>query len=100
MAERKGEKQKQGRNELVHYELALVPVPEVAGETTVWDETSGTPEDVTDTVVSGASTIQNNVLITPGISALEPEHTYRVECQYEDGNNNLLEVWFEIVGER
>jgi len=100
MAARKGGKFKQGEDELVYYELELEPTPATPGITTVWDETSGTPEDVTDTVITGDSIIQGGLLIAPGIENLLRDYTYRVECQYWDGRGNRFEPWFEIVGER
>lgn len=100
MSSRKGAKFKQGEDELVHYQLELEPVPSTPGAVTVWDETTGTPEDVTVTVVTGTGTVEGGVLITPGIWKLVDGHTYRVECMYTDGRGNHLEPWFTIVGER
>lgn len=100
MSSRKGGKFKQGEDELVYYELELDPVPATPGAVTVWDETSGTPEDVTLAVVTGAATISSGLLITPGIRNLVKDHTYRVECMYMDGRGNHLEPWFTIIGER
>ena len=100
MAQRKGPKFKQGEDELVHYELELDPAPSLPGITTVWDETDEPRVDVTTTIVLGSSVVQNGLLITAGIANVVEDHTYRVECQYTDGNGNLLEPWFTIVGER
>lgn len=97
---RKGGKFKQGKAELVYYELELDPAPSIPGIVTVWDETSGTPEDVTLAVVTGAATISDGLLITPGIRNLVKDHTYRVECMYTDGRGNYLGPWFTIIGER
>ncbi len=100
MSSRKGGKFKQGEDELVYYELELDPAPATPGTVTVWDETTGTPVDVTIAVTTGAAKVENGLLIAPGIRNLVDGHTYRVECQYTDGRGNRLEPWFTIVGER
>ncbi len=100
MSSRKGGKFKQGEDEIVYYELELEPAPVAPGVVTVWDETSGTPENVTLATTTGAASIQGGLLITPGIKSVVDGHTYRVECRYTDGHGNQLEPWFTIVGER
>jgi hypothetical protein len=66
---------------------------------TIYDVTDGLPgENVTSTVSTGSATIAGDIITTPPIHSLTPDHRYRVEIQWNK-LSDVLESWFELLAE-
>jgi hypothetical protein len=94
-------RQPQGVREAVRYQITVKPsavsVPPDAVRVT--DETTGSPQDVTETTVTGSASVQSGKLVLPLIANLLAGHLYRAACLYSDGTSTL-EVYVEIEAER
>jgi hypothetical protein len=63
-----------------------------------YDVTGGTREDVTDTVLSGSSSVDGDVITLPAVGGLTPGKMYRIEVQFTSGGNTF-EPYIEIIAE-
>jgi len=91
----------QGEDETVYYRLTITPwggTP-VSVAVKLYDVTKGARTDVSSTKLSGAATVNGDMITTPGVTGLVEGHVYRLEIKFIS-SGNTLEAFGSIVAER
>ena len=91
---------KQGVDEEIVYQLATTPWGSSPGSVVVqvFDVTAGGYADVSETVLSGDSSISGDEISLPALGSLTAGHVYRLEVRFTCGSN-VFEAWMRIEAE-
>lgn len=92
--------QPQGESEKLRYTITTTPwgaTPTVDG-VVVKDMTAG-GTDVSATVLSGASSINGNIITLPKLQSLTKNKSYRVEVQFTTADGNTWEAFFNVTAQ-
>lgn len=93
--------QLQGKDEIIAYTLTTTPWGSSPASVvvTLWDITSATWTDVTSAMLSGAASVQGDVITTPLVTGLTAGNIYRLEVKFATGGNTL-EAYAVIQAEK
>lgn len=88
----------QGEDERIAYGFDWAEVGTPGGPAVVLKDMTAGGVDVSATKLSGAASVDGDVVVTPKVIELEPGTKYRLECKVTIGGN-VLEAYVEIFGE-
>ena len=93
-------RQKQGTDEAIYYKLTTTPWGSTPTSTAAatYDITGGGRTDVTSTVMSGSTSVTDDIITLPKLSTLTAGHLYRVEVKFTV-SSNIFECFFEVEAE-
>ena len=93
--------QLQGKDEIIAYELTTTPwgSSPTSVVVTLWDVTAATWTDVSATMLSGAASVNGDVITTPLVTGLTAGNIYRLEVKFTTGGNTL-EAYAVIQAEK
>jgi len=90
----------QGEEEVIYYQLTTTPwgSSPTSVAVKIYD-IANDYNDVTSTNLSGAASVNGDVITFPAVTGLTDGRWYRLECKFSIGSNTF-ESWIDIRGQR